>query len=71
MKNKLILGSGSLLTGLAIVFFAVSSDPSANADVLALDPLATARFQLVLVSGVILVIISFILFALAATRSNK
>jgi hypothetical protein len=71
MKNKLILGSASLLTGMLVIFFAVNSDPSASADVLALDPLATARFQLVLIAGVILVVISFILFALAITRSNK
>lgn len=71
MKQKLVLGSASLLTGLAMLFFAVSGNQSASADVTALDPLATARFELVLFGAAILVIISFILFALAATKGEK
>ena len=71
MKNKLILGSASLLTGMAMLFFAINSNPSASADVLAIDPASTTRFQVVIIAAVILVVISFVLFALAATRSEK
>ncbi len=70
MKNRLILGSSSLLTGLALFFFALKSDPSAQADVIALDPMAAARFQIVLYGGILLVLISFVFFVLAATSSK-
>lgn len=70
MKNKLILGSGSLLTGLVLFFLAMQSDPTASADILAVDPMAAARFQIVLYGAIILVIISFVFFIMAAVQSK-
>ena len=71
MKQKLIYGGMSLVAGFALFFMGLNSDPSVNADVGAIDPNATAKFEIVLFAGVVLVIISFILFAMAAVQQDK
>ena len=71
MRAKIMTASGTLLMGIAMLFLAIKSDPTASADTMALDPLAVTRFKIVLGIGVILVIISFILFAIAALSVDK
>lgn len=66
MRNKLITASGSLVFGLALIFMANKINPTASADTLALDQTALARFQIVMVAGIILIVVSFILFIYAA-----
>lgn len=71
MRSKIIAGSGSLLMGVAMLILGIKSDPTASADTLALDPLAVARFKIVIAAACILIIISFILFAVAALSHKE
>ena len=59
------------MAGFALFFMGLNSDPSVNADVAAIDPNAVTKFEIVLFAGVILVVISFILFAMAAVQQDK
>jgi len=70
MRSKIFAASGSLVMGLALLFLALKSDPTASADTLSLDPMALVRFKIVLAAACILIIISFILFAMAAFQSK-
>jgi len=71
MKQKLIYGGVSLVAGFALFFMGLNTDPQVSADVGAIDPNATIKFEIVLFAGVALVIISFILFAMAAVQRDK
>ena len=71
MRSKIISASGSLVLGISLFFLALKSDPTASADTLALDPNSLMRFKIILVAATILVLVSFVLFVMAAMHTDK
>jgi hypothetical protein len=71
MKSKIIAGSSSLLMGVALLILGLQTDPTASADIMSLDPLAVARFKIVVAAACVLIVISFILFAVAAMSYSE
>jgi hypothetical protein len=57
--------------GVALLILGLQTDPTASADIMSLDPLAVARFKIVVAAACVLIVISFILFAVAAMSYSE